>query len=98
MFRASSIPSLTRQILPNLPLPYYQVRFLAWLEAEIGEGKEVTEWEAAQWLDQERTKAENNMGQAYGNISASGPNAALPHYVPTRETARVIDTKTPYLK
>ncbi|KAK1233103.1 hypothetical protein PQX77_003743 [Marasmius sp. AFHP31] len=73
------------------------VRFLAWLEAEIDNGKEITEWEAGQWLDRERSKAEHNMGQAYGNISASGPNAALPHYVPTKETARVIDTKTPYL-
>ncbi|KAL0574111.1 hypothetical protein V5O48_007844 [Marasmius crinis-equi] len=73
------------------------VRFFAWLESEISEGHKITEWEAAQWLDEERLKAEYNMGQAYGNISGSGPNAALPHYVPTKETARIIDTETPYL-
>ncbi|KAF9267675.1 Creatinase/aminopeptidase [Marasmius fiardii PR-910] len=72
-------------------------RFLAWLEAEIAKGTKITEWEAAEWLDKERSKAEYNMGLAYANISASGPSAASPHYGPTKETARVIDTKTPYL-
>jgi len=38
------------------------------------------------------------MGLAYENISASGPNASLPHYSPKRSTARMIDRETPYLK
>jgi Xaa-Pro aminopeptidase len=38
------------------------------------------------------------MGLAYETISASGPNAALPHYTPKKATARVIDRETPYLK
>ena len=37
------------------------------------------------------------MGLAYENISASGPNAALPHYVARKSTARMIDRETPYL-
>ncbi|KAG7089647.1 hypothetical protein E1B28_011309 [Marasmius oreades] len=72
-------------------------RFLAWLEAEIVKGTKLTEWEAAEWLNKERFKTENNMGLAYENISASGPNAASPHYGPTKETAGLIDTLTPYL-
>ncbi|KAJ7646552.1 peptidase M24, structural domain-containing protein [Roridomyces roridus] len=73
------------------------VRFLAWLEGKLSEGYEITEYEAAQRLTEFRRKSKNFMGLAYENISASGPNAALPHYSPRRSTARMIDRKTPYL-
>jgi len=45
-----------------------------------------------------RKKNKHFMGLAYENISASGPNAALPHYSPKKLTARMIDRQTPYLK
>ncbi|KAJ6526974.1 aminopeptidase-P [Mycena vulgaris] len=73
------------------------VRFLAWLEAKLNEGYDITEYEAAQRLTEFRRKSKHFMGLAYENISASGPNAALPHYSPRRSTARMIDRDTPYL-
>lgn len=75
-----------------------QVRFLAWLEQKLGEGYDITEYEAASRLTEFRRKNRHFMGLAYENISASGPNAALPHYSPRRSTARMIDRETPYLK
>ncbi|KAJ7019203.1 Creatinase/aminopeptidase [Mycena alexandri] len=73
------------------------VRFLAWLETKLNEGYDITEYEAAQRLTEFRRKTKHFMGLAYENISASGPNAALPHYSPKRHTARMIDRETPYL-
>lgn len=61
-----------------------QVRFLAWLETKLNEGYDITEYEAAQRLTEFRRKTKHFMGLAYENISASGPNAALPHYSPRR--------------
>ncbi|KAJ6493841.1 peptidase M24, structural domain-containing protein [Mycena vulgaris] len=73
------------------------VRFLAWLEAKLNEGYDITEYEAAQRLTEFRRKTKHFMGLAYENISSNGPNAALPHYSPQRLTARMIDRDTPYL-
>ncbi|KAF8143373.1 peptidase M24, structural domain-containing protein [Mycena galopus ATCC 62051] len=73
------------------------VRFLAWLEGKFNDGYDITEWEAAQRFTEFRRKTKHFMGLAYENISASGPNAALPHYSPRRSTARMIDRETPYL-
>ncbi|KAG5221586.1 Creatinase/aminopeptidase [Salix suchowensis] len=74
------------------------VRFLAWLEVKLSEGYDITEYEAAFRLTEFRRRNKYYMGLAYANISASGPNAALPHYVPHKATARMIDRDTPYLK
>jgi len=73
------------------------VCFLAWLETKLNEGYDITEYEAAQRLTEFRRKTKHFMGLAYENISATGPNAALPHYSPRRSTARMIDRNTPYL-
>jgi Xaa-Pro aminopeptidase len=74
------------------------VRWQAWLEEKLGQGYEISEYEAAFRLTEYRRHNKHFMGLAYENISASGPNAALPHYVPTKATARLIDRETPYLK
>ncbi|KAK0475799.1 Creatinase aminopeptidase [Armillaria novae-zelandiae] len=73
------------------------VQFLAWLDEKLYAGYDITEWEAAQRLTEFRRKQEHFMGLAYQNISASGPNAALPHYSPRKSEARMIDKHTPYL-
>ncbi|KAF9050549.1 peptidase M24, structural domain-containing protein [Panaeolus papilionaceus] len=73
------------------------VKFLAWLEAKFAEGFDITEWEAAFRLTEFRRKNKNFMGLAYENISASGPNAALPHYSPKKATAAIIRKDVPYL-
>ncbi|KAF8907938.1 peptidase M24, structural domain-containing protein [Gymnopilus junonius] len=73
------------------------VRFLAWLEAKLAEGYEITEYEAGFRLTEFRRKNKHFMGLAYENISASGPNAALPHYSPRKSTAAMISRDAPYL-
>ncbi|KAI0779249.1 Creatinase/aminopeptidase [Fomes fomentarius] len=73
------------------------VRWLAWLEQKLQQGYSITEYEAAWRLTEYRRKQKHYRGLAYENISASGPNAALPHYVPHKATARDIDRDTPYL-
>lgn len=73
------------------------VQFLAWLENKLQEGYDITEWEAANRLTEFRRKQRNFMGLAYENMSASGPNAALPHYTPFKSRSRMIDRETPYL-
>ncbi|KAF8633799.1 hypothetical protein AX15_001241 [Amanita polypyramis BW_CC] len=73
------------------------VQFLAWLENKLQEGYDITEWEAANRLTEFRKKRRNFMGLAYENMSASGPNAALPHYSPLKSKGKMIDRDTPYL-
>ena len=73
------------------------VKFLAWLEDKLLKGYEITEYEAAFRLTEYRRANKHFMGLAYENISASGPNAALPHYSPTKSTAAMIDRESPYL-
>ncbi|TDL21422.1 Creatinase/aminopeptidase [Rickenella mellea] len=72
-------------------------RWLAWLEDKLARGYEITEYEAAMRLTEFRRGGEYFEGLAYENISASGPNAALPHYSPTRGSAKFISRETPYL-
>ncbi|GAA5975397.1 hypothetical protein JCM5350_006468 [Sporobolomyces pararoseus] len=68
----------------------------AWLEEEVTR-REVTEWEAAEKLTRYREKNENYAGLAYENISATGENAALPHYAPSPSNPIPISLKAPYL-
>lgn len=75
-----------------------QVQFLAWLENKLNSGYDITEWEAGWRVKEFRMKQRKFMGLAYETISASGPNAALPHYTPKKATAKMIDRDTPYLK
>ena len=74
------------------------VRFLAWLETKIAEGYDITEYDAARRLAWYRRKNKNFTGSVYENISATGANAALPHYSPKKSTAAVISREFPYLK
>ncbi|KZT56602.1 Creatinase/aminopeptidase [Calocera cornea HHB12733] len=73
-------------------------RWLAWLEeAIVKKGRKITEWEAGEKLTEYRQQNENFMGLAYENISAYGPNAALPHYAPQRNATSFIGIDAPYL-
>ena len=74
------------------------VRWLAWLEHKIDQGYSITEYEAAWRLTEFRRMGKNYMGLAYENISATGKNAALPHYTPHKSDEIMIETDTPYLK
>lgn len=66
------------------------VRFLSWLLKATKQGP-VTELEAAQRQTELRAESALYLGPSMSNLSASGPNAALPHYVPSAETNRVIN-------
>ena len=71
-------------------------RFLCWLEQEFGR-RDVTEREAAAWLDRERAGDPLHRGPSFETISAAGPNAALPHYRITDQSNRTIDRDSLYL-
>ncbi|KAK4051449.1 hypothetical protein OIV83_002933 [Microbotryomycetes sp. JL201] len=74
------------------------VRWAAWLEEQIhSKSRSVSEWEAAEMLTRYREHGEHFAGLAYENISATGSNAALPHYAPSRKSSKMIDRSTPYL-
>ncbi|GAA6006111.1 hypothetical protein JCM11491_002034 [Sporobolomyces phaffii] len=68
----------------------------AWLEVEVS-CRKVSEWEAAEKLTEFRERNEHYAGLAYDNISATGENAALPHYAPSPSNPVPISLKTPYL-
>ncbi|GAA6043869.1 hypothetical protein JCM8097_001201 [Rhodosporidiobolus ruineniae] len=74
------------------------VRWLAWLEEMLLVKKQqVTEWDAAEELTKYRKDGEHFAGLAYENISATGENAALPHYAPSPDHPVPISLTTPYL-
>ncbi|KAG1769690.1 hypothetical protein EV702DRAFT_956468, partial [Suillus placidus] len=64
--------------------------WLAWLEHKIQQGYDITEHEAARRLTEYRRQNKHYWGLASENISANRPNAALPHYSPTKSGARMI--------
>lgn len=74
------------------------VKWLAWLDEQMRAGAQITEWEAGEELTHYREEGAHFWGLAYENISATGPNAALPHYTADEESAAMIDPNTPYLK
>ncbi|MCO5589672.1 hypothetical protein L7F22_043640 [Adiantum nelumboides] len=74
-------------------------KWASWLDEKIRvQHKEINEKEAVDALVAIREKAENYGGmEAYDGISASGENAALPHYQTPEHGSKVIDRHTPYL-
>ena len=64
--------------------------FIHWLESEVATGREVTEWEASQKLTEFRAEIPGYRGNSFENISAYGPNAALPHYTTPETGSSVI--------
>ncbi|THG97860.1 hypothetical protein EW026_g4233 [Hermanssonia centrifuga] len=73
------------------------VRWLAWLEYKMSQGYDITEYEAAWRLTEFRRMGKYYMGLAYENISATGKNAALPHYTPHKSDEIMIRRDAPYL-
>lgn len=54
--------------------------FIYWIENELNNGREVSEWQASLKLTELRSKIPGYRGNSFENISAYGANAALPHY------------------
>ena len=71
--------------------------FLHWLESEVASGREVTEWEASERLTAYRAEIPGYRGNSFENISAYGPNAALPHYSTPEYGSAVIRPQGLYL-
>lgn len=72
------------------------VRFLAWLDREVPR-RRVTEIEAAEKLSALRAADPDARGDSFETISATGPNAASPHYSATPENYSVIRPDALYL-
>ena len=71
--------------------------FLYWLENELASDRQVSEWDASQKLTSLRAAIPGYRGNSFENISAYGPNAALPHYSTPEEGSRIIEPKGLYL-
>ncbi|CUS10917.1 unnamed protein product [Tuber aestivum] len=71
--------------------------YFAWLEDELLKGTSIDEVQAADRLEQIRSRGENFMGLSFDTISSTGPNAAVIHYKPEAGNCSVIDPKAIYL-
>jgi len=71
-------------------------QYFAWLETNVPSGQ-VTEVSGADVLEDFRKEQEHFMGLSFPSISGAGPNGAIIHYGPERETARTITEEEMYL-
>ena len=72
-------------------------KFLFWLDTTVHSGRTVTEWEASEKLTSLRSSIPGYRGNSFPNISAYGPNAALPHYITPESGSSVIEPHGLYL-
>lgn len=72
-------------------------KFLFWLETAVHSGCRVTEREASDRLTAFRSGIPGYRGDSFANISAYGPNAALPHYSTPETGSAVIEPRGLYL-
>lgn len=73
------------------------IEYFAWLEHELLNGTWLDEVQAADKLEQIRSKGEHFMGLSFDTISSTGANAAVIHYKPEPGNCSVIDPKAVYL-
>ena len=71
------------------------IEFMAWLEAHWQEG--ISEWDAADYLNQCRYHAEENQGLSFNTISGFGSNGAIVHYRVEQQSAAMINDSNCYL-
>jgi Xaa-Pro aminopeptidase len=72
--------------------------YFAWLENElINKKSTLDEVDAADKLEQIRSKHENFVGLSFDTISSTGPNAAVIHYKPEKGVCSIIDPNSIYL-
>ncbi|KAL7952570.1 X-prolyl aminopeptidase [Trichoderma compactum] len=74
------------------------IEYFAWLEDQLINKKAVLdEVQAADKLEELRSKHENFVGLSFPTISSTGANAAVIHYGPERGNCATIDPKAIYL-
>lgn len=66
------------------------IRFMAWLDQNIGQ-RTISEMDAAAQLTSFRKESPEYRGDSMPVMSASGSSGALPHYVPTEESNRMLN-------
>ncbi|KAL8759494.1 MAG: hypothetical protein Q9199_000715 [Rusavskia elegans] len=72
--------------------------YFAWLEEELViKGTKLDEVQAADKLEEIRSKKERFVGLSFDTISSTGPNAAVIHYKPERGNCSIIDPTALYL-
>lgn len=71
-------------------------KFLYWLEGELAH-REVSEWEASQYLHERRAEIPGYMGDSFETASAWGAAAALPHYATPKDDSTFIRREGLYL-
>lgn len=72
------------------------IRYLVWLEKNVPKGT-VDEFSGAELVNSFRGEEDFSSGPSFETISASGPNAAMAHYSPTKEYNRKLSTTEMYL-
>ncbi|XP_078544568.1 xaa-Pro aminopeptidase 2 [Lissotriton helveticus] len=72
------------------------IQYLVWLEKKVPEGK-VDERSGARYVEELRMRQIHCDGPSFDTISASGLNAALPHYRPSDEVNRKLSVNEIYL-
>ncbi|CAG9119937.1 unnamed protein product [Plutella xylostella] len=66
------------------------VRALRWVESQVRAGVQVTEVELSDKLDEMRAEESDYMGPSFATSVAAGANAAIPHYIPSREGEQTV--------
>lgn len=69
-------------------------RYLAWLQEHY---KKCTEYLATDTLEKYRQEFKSYCGNSFETISAKGKNAALPHYIPSKEKSDLLTSGGVYL-
>jgi Xaa-Pro aminopeptidase len=74
------------------------VQYFAWLEHElVNKSTALTETQAADKLEEFRSKQDMFVGLSFATVSATGANAAIIHYQPSRTDCSIIDPEAVYL-
>ncbi|KAI0674634.1 Creatinase/aminopeptidase [Trametes maxima] len=73
------------------------VRYFAWLEEQLNEGKELSESQVADQLEKYRSEQDLFRGLSFPTISATGPNGAIIHYDPDPNDCAIVRKDQIYL-
>ncbi|EJD43382.1 Creatinase/aminopeptidase [Auricularia subglabra TFB-10046 SS5] len=73
------------------------VRYFAWLDKQLNAGVRITESEAADKLEEFRSKLDLFKGLSFTTISSTGPNGAIIHYSPDPKDCAVVRLDQVYL-
>ncbi|KAI0777354.1 Creatinase/aminopeptidase [Trametes elegans] len=73
------------------------VRYFAWLEEQLNEGKALSESQVADQLEKYRSEQDLFKGLSFPTISATGPNGAIIHYDPDPNDCATVKQEQIYL-